>query len=543
MNTLTQPRRGNKAAGDNDNKADAKDQKSGDQKQDQKQDAKADAGDTSMTKEQVTELIGKSIADGFAKFTPKDQPISLDAVKGLIEAQFEKFKQDSKDVTKDNLQDFANSVIEKGFDNVRRDKKNLNDPADAEGTRGTGDNGQPDPGQKRGPSGDRLDIPISWTKGNLPLHGKQLLNLCQHKSLDDGIPESMLAKGKALGDRSISGLISKAVSLQKYGGKAMTSTGANTGDEFVPTDLSAELLRRFFLSSDLAAVMAAREVKMPTEPYVYPLSTTRPQFYGESTENTAATTSDPGTDKTTLSSVRFVGETDFSYELDEDSIIAMLPTLQMLLAEGAADAWEDALINGDTTGTHQDTDTAAGSAKLPAKFVKGFRKLALAISGLKTDLSSGGVGTNANFLAVRKLLKKYGGNPKNLIWLASPTTAIAMQGIAETVSLEKFGSRATIVTGEIAALQGIPIIQSERVREDVDATGVNGASGNTKATVQIVNITRFLTGFRRQLMVEVWKDIKKGQNVVVASFRKAFTPLEVPSATITSVGIGYNFTP
>jgi hypothetical protein len=199
------------------------------------------------------------------------------------------------------------------------------------------------------------------------------------------------------------------------------------------------------------------------------------------------------------------------------------------------------LINGDNTATHQDTDIAAVENH-PAKAFKGFRKLALAVAGLKSDISTNGL-DEANLRAIRKLLKKYALNPRLLTWLASPTSTLQMQAIANVSTLDKYGPRATILTGELAALFGIPIVGSEAVREDVDATGVNGASGNTKSTVQLVRLDRFLTGRRREWTVEVDMDKRTQKNAIIASFRKAFTPIEVPSAAIPTVAIGYNFAP
>jgi len=488
-----------------------------------------------MTREEVSTTVREAVAAELKALLPADRKgwVDGDGLRKIVAEELAKIGGDSKTIDKAGLKTLVDATTkaaaQAAMDGYRREKKFEKEGSDSDR------------------SGSRIEMPESWTKGNLPLHGRQMLNVMMQKSLNQGIPEDMIKRGEALGEKILSQYCAHARLLERHrnepGMKALTSTGSTAGDELVPTDLSSQLQRRMFLASNLVAVMAAREIQMPTNPYTLPLSTTRPQFYGESTENSAATASTPATGQPSLSAVRMVGEVDYSYELDEDSIIPILPWLQTLLAEAAADAWEDALINGDTTGTHQDTDTAGGSAKLPAKFVKGFRKLALAITELKTDLSSGGIGTNANLLAVRKLLKKYGGDPRNLIWLASPTSAITLQGISEVATLEKFGNRATIITGEIAALQGIPIIQSERVREDVDATGVNGSSGNTKATVQCININRFLTGRKRDFMLESFRNVQSGTYNLVASFRKAFTPIEVPSSTITSVAIGYNFAP
>jgi hypothetical protein len=380
-----------------------------------------------------------------------------------------------------------------------------------------------------------IELPFGHSKGNLPVHMKQLCNIMLKKPMNDGISDSQLQRAKSLGDR----MIHKYVGMAKRGEKALTSTGAGTGDEWVPTDLSAELQRRFYLSSDLAALMAGREVDMPTQPYEYPLATTRPTFFLETTENTSATESSPGTGKITLDAKRLMGRTDFSYEVDEDAIIPVLPFVQSQLSEAAADAYESALINGDTAGTHQDSDTQA-IAKAAERAFNGFRKLALAITALKLDLSTGGI-NEANLRAMKKALRKYGVRRRDLIWLVGPSGVNDMEGITNVSTIEKYGPRATILTGELAAFLGIPIIVSERVREDLNASGVYDGTTTTKGSVLLVNLSGWIPGRRRDFTVEVDRDIKTQTQFVVASFRRAFTPVETPSASIRWLSVGFNY--
>ena len=80
----------------------------------------------------------------------------------------------------------------------------------------------------------------SWTKGNLPVAGKQLLNCLMGRPMDFGIDAAPLKKATELGDR----MFARAGVI---GVKALTSTGVGTGDEWVPTDLSSVLLRRFMI--------------------------------------------------------------------------------------------------------------------------------------------------------------------------------------------------------------------------------------------------------------------------------------------------------
>jgi hypothetical protein len=163
------------------------------------------------------------------------------------------------------------------------------------------------------------------------------------------------------------------------------------------------------------------------------------------------------------------------------------------------------------------------------------------VSALKCDISSGGL-NEANLRALRKIMGKYGIKPRELAWIVGPKGANDIQAIANVSTLEKYGPKATILTGEIAAFLGIPIITSEAVRENLNASGVYDGSTTTKGSVLLVNLPRFLTGRRREFTVESFRDVKSQQNNIVASFRKAFSPLEVPSASIPTVVIGYNYT-
>jgi len=235
-----------------------------------------------------------------------------------------------------------------------------------------------------------------------------------------------------------------------------------------------------------------------------------------------------------------MGMVEYSYELDEDSIVPILPMVLEGLGNGAARAYEDALINGDTTANHMDSDYDA-IAKHPARMFKGFRKLALAVDALKKDLSSGGI-SEANLRAMRKTMAKYGINSRDLIWLVGPGGLNDMNAIANVTTLEKYGPKATILTGELSSFLNIPILTSEMARETLNASGVYDGVTVTKGSIILARPNRFLTGRRRAFTVETFRNIKSQTNQVVASFRKAFTPIEVPSATVPTVIVGYNYT-
>lgn len=397
------------------------------------------------------------------------------------------------------------------------------------------------PRSNSGPLGDdgnrsQIEIPISLSKGNLPVHMKQLLNVIAGKGKRDmnhDIPESLLRDAHKAGDDML--LRAKAL-----GRKAITTTGTTNAADWMNRDLSAELQRRLYLESDIATAFMSTEVQMPTNPYDYPLLRQDGDFFLNTVEGQDALPSDPDAGKFTLSAVVLKGMRQLTDEANEDSIIPLLPELEADLARSAARALENAIINGDTTSTHQDSDVT--NPRDARKAWKGFRKLALAVSALKTDISTGGI-SRANMLAMMKLLGKWGSTRKNdLLWVVGPL------GWANLLNLDEFaiwyqrGGATTFADGALpTAPWGGQLAVSEQAREDLNASGVYDGSTTTKGGIYVVYRPAFKLGSRRVWTVELERNARAGTWDIIASFRKAFAPLETPSATVKLVGMGYNY--
>jgi HK97 family phage major capsid protein len=476
-------------------------------------------------------MLTKSVEDVLAAKLPEHlkSQVTEAGIKAIVDAALAKHKVDgTKAPDAAQIKTILTEVVDTQI-------KALKMPTKLPGGAGAGT--EDEGGEGKGASGHDKNglivVPFALTKGNLPLHFKQLLNVLLRKPMNEGIEAKAIEHGEKLGDNMF--LAAKTMGL-----KALTSTGSGTGAEWVPRDLASELLRRLYLESQIAALMMANEIDMPTDPFDLPLSTTRPTFFKNATQNTAGTGSTPATAKSTLTTVKLMAQVDYSYEANEDAIIPLLPLLQTLLGEAGAQALERAIINGDTTGTHMDTDIAAITNDA-AKSWMGLRKLALAQSTLKVDLSTGGI-SRANLIAIKKKLGKWGRRPSDLAWIVGPQGENDFLNLDEVITIDKRGAGATTVTGLINSYLGIPIVVSEENREDLNATGVNDGVTTTKGSVLLVNHRQFMLGNRRSFTLEVDRDITTQTNKIVASFRKAFQPVETPSATIKTVAVGYNYT-
>ncbi len=321
--------------------------------------------------------------------------------------------------------------------------------------------------------------------------------------------------------------------------RALSTTGVGTGAEFVPTGMSQELINEF--RQDLQVAGLFRTINMPTKVYELPVSGAPGVAY-HVTENTgdsgqtAVPATTPGTAKVTFTAQDIATLVHVSDDETQDSIVPMVPFIQGNMLRALANGLEDAIINGDTTATHQDTDTEAAGATAVQTVWKGLRKHALA-NNYKVDISSFSL---ASLIAMRKLMGKYGSNPNRLAWVVSNSAYNQMIGFAEVETVDKFSTAATIVNGVLERLFGIPVIVSPFMREDLDATGVNGASGNTKTGILLVHRDAFLLGDRQQIEIrQEASPIEYRQQKLVADMRMDFQPTYAIASNPTVV-FGYN---
>ena len=283
--------------------------------------------------------------------------------------------------------------------------------------------------------------------------------------------------------------------------KAFGSTVAGSGDEWVPTAISASYIEEYELEKKLAA--AFREIPMATNPFQLPVQqgVTKARLIGE---GAAATDAAFNTEKLQFDAKKLVEYYILPEELNEDSAPAILELARAEILAAQIRAVEDCIINGDSSGTHMDSDVVSAASN--QKAWKGLRKLALAASST-VSFSGAGV-TKAGLDSMRKLMGKYGTSPKELAWVVGPSAYAQMLNIDEVATLEKFGPQATVLSGALAVFRGIPIIVSEFVREDLNASGVHDGTTTNRTVCHLANIRRFYMGLRRPIRVKVQQDAR-----------------------------------
>jgi hypothetical protein len=97
-----------------------------------------------------------------------------------------------------------------------------------------------------------------------------------------------------------------------------------------------------------------------------------------------------------------------------------------------------------------------------------------------------------------------------------------MMALTNVVTVDKFGPQATILTGQLANYAGIPVVVTSAIVEAEDDGFVSTTAGNNdEGTIAIVHRDMWRVGFRRQLLIELDRDIQKRSLIMVASFRIA----------------------
>ena len=330
--------------------------------------------------------------------------------------------------------------------------------------------------------------------------------------------------------------LERSVGLQK----ALTTSGVGTGKEWIPTGFSDLLYEELQLELLLAANLVQQP--MPTNPWVMPYKTGHAIAYMPD-EVTDITKSQFTTGGTTMTAKTFACALQFSKQMQEDSIIAVMPVVRKDIAETLGTALESSLINGDDAVTHQDSDVTA--ADDPRKAFDGFRLLSLAASALKVDGASFNVTAVRN---LRKAMQKYATNPRRCFWLVGVSTFNAMLSLVDgsgnpiVMTVDKYGPSATLLTGELARLDGMPVVVTGLIREDLNASGVYDGVTVTKTACHLVNGSTQMVGTRRDLTIEDDQFILSQSVIAVATARWAFMPRIAISNTHRTAGIIYNIT-
>ena len=314
--------------------------------------------------------------------------------------------------------------------------------------------------------------------------------------------------------------------------KALTSTGSGTGAELVDRQMAEMLWDDIFMSSRVVGAMA--NVPMPSNPFDLPLGLGSIRFR-KGTQGAAVTGTNPATAKSTLTATELAAMVEWSYTLDEDAVVALMPEIRARLAQAGGEAIDGFALNADNTNAatgNINTDDAAPAADdyFLSDGQDGLRHLWLVDNTAQGVTGSAAALTDVMITNTLKTMGKYAASPDQLVMVTDVQTYLG--GFLKTgsgapgdylITMDKLGPQAVVMTGQIGQYRGIPLILSESyglTEADGKISTVTPAN-NVKGGLTVFNRRMWYSGFVRELLIEMDRDIKTRSYVLVASLRQA----------------------
>lgn len=322
----------------------------------------------------------------------------------------------------------------------------------------------------------------------------------------------------------------KAIFLAKMSGKSMEETkygksvlekagsGTPSGGHLpfaVPWELEVSLNLENEVRRRLVVAPLLRNISMQTNVMTIPVN---PEA-GLATWVTNAqfgTTSSTGAAQThqlkeiTLNAYKLATLEYMNYEEEEDSLITLMPIVRDAMIRRTARSIDKAFLLG------------AGAGADPVKGLATYDATSVVNPSLATGL------TVANLRAARKDLGALGLDPAEVIFIVSTDAYFSLLEDTSFMTMDKVGSSATILTGQIGVVGNSAVL----VSAELPSTASGTATGTANILGVAFNTNNFIVGNQRGLRMESQDLIETQRKAIVASLRTGMTQIS------TSVGQG-----
>ena len=309
-----------------------------------------------------------------------------------------------------------------------------------------------------------------------------------------------------------------------------------SGGEFIPTPLLASPLWQVQEYDPDGFIGLFDSLTIQSESVELPVGTAYPVPYkggGATGDNPAALSKGSvGTNKLTLTASPMYTMVLIHEDAASDSIVAAFPFIRDAISRSLAMGLRLCLMNGDTAATHQDTIASwntrgyfgavdAGSIDYRRTF-QGLRSIALD--------DSNAVNRSTHSLATLFAdINAVGGPrsvPGDMPIITSPEGYLKnFVGLSGIVSANDYGNRAPIASGEVGSIAGHPIIMTDAMTSDLNASGVYDNVTKTKTGYVVLNRRMFRRVLRAGASVSLQNDITVAGTYMRARQRVGFKDL------------------
>ena len=321
------------------------------------------------------------------------------------------------------------------------------------------------------------------------------------------------------------------------------SDSSGVGAEFIPDLLLPQMMQKLYNAGNVENLFPS--MQMPGKEVRLPFLTlkVKPFLKSGATYGTI-TAEDDVTSQISMTAKSFAARITLDEDASVDSIVSGLEIARSSLATSMAHAIEDAIINGDTAGTHQDTITGwSPRGRWNSSGLGGSDDHRSAFLGLRAqafDVSSAhdpGAVTFAALMSTRAQLEGAHGVGSNLALIVSPEYYLLhLLDMEQVATVDKFGPQAVVLQGSVAAVGGGSVIISDFLTADLASSGLFTGSGTTTGYLW-VNRDAYMVGNYKPVTVDIDREIVNGTIETVVTRRVAFQCMEAANKT---VAFGYN---
>jgi HK97 family phage prohead protease/HK97 family phage major capsid protein len=328
--------------------------------------------------------------------------------------------------------------------------------------------------------------------------------------------------------------------------KALDTATSTEGSEWIPVGYSNQLFQAIEDKLVIANLFPTIQMSMPSLVLPSDLAQQTAYYIPENTDDigTLMRAFTPASSNATLSVKKFGVRSVASQEMVEDSLFALIPFMMRKVQTACARAIEDVTLNGDdasssningTVGTHIYT--------YDARYAMDGLRVMTQTAAKKDFNDTGSSYTLDNIRAIYPLMGNFW-DPTRCAHLVGLKLYIKLLSLKDgggsyvVNTVDKLGSNATILRGQLAVLDGMPVIMSQFVKEDLNGSFVYDGSTVTKTLHMIINPDGFVKGFRRTIKVASAQDIETDQQKVVATVRYGFQ--KWTGTSLYPVAFGYD---
>ena len=323
--------------------------------------------------------------------------------------------------------------------------------------------------------------------------------------------------------------------------RAMDTAETGYGLELVGAQYVSDL---WAATRNMDTISGAIRTLPMTAPTTYvPIDGDLPEmlFVGESTANNspADTTSKTASNRVTLTAKKFTIQQIWSGEMEEDSIIAFTPFLREKLAMSASQYLGSSMYNGDTTNAGTGNINLDDANPTDTKHYLAYdgirhywlvdataqgKDMAAALDLAEINVARGKLNGGDDDVdnAVKNI--NWGRSASELLLVADWSTYMSMLDGDKVTTVDKYGPAATVLTGELGRIYGIPIVSpSYATKTEADGKAADAEASNTKGQITLFNPAGFLAGSRREVQLFFDRIQRTDQFLFELYTRRAFT--------------------